>query len=182
MAQAPARPLIPEHPLSTPVACWAIGGVTLLLLQAVVRLTPIALEPLRRGGLGAVELSAYVGWALVSLYSEGYRGFQRAFVPRSVARAFHLARSAPGPLLVALAPAYAMGLVGARRRRLVTSWTIVAMILVAVTLVRRLPYPWRGVVDGGVVAGLVWGVVSLAITFARALAGSVPEHELDLPT
>jgi hypothetical protein len=167
-------------PLSRAALFWGVGGVALLLVQAVFRLTPIALEPLRLGGLRPLEMGAYVAWVLVSLYSEGYRGFQKGFVPRVVARAYFLARS-PRVLFVVLAPFFCMGLVHARPRRLVTSWIIVLLIIAAIAFVRSLPYPWRGIVDGGVVAGLAYGLVSLTVTFVRALSGDVPNVELDLP-
>jgi hypothetical protein len=177
---APTSEVVGEAPLSRAALYWGIGGVALLLLQAVFRLTPIALEPLRRGGLSAAEVATYALWVLVSLYSEGYRGFQKGFVPRVVGRAFFLAR-APRPWMVVLAPFFCMGLVHARPRRLVTSWAIVLLITAAVVLVRTLPYPWRGIIDGGVVAGLAYGLATLALAFIRALNGDVPAVELDLP-
>jgi hypothetical protein len=152
----------------------------MLLVQALVRLTPIALEPLREGGLTSGQSLIYAAWVLFSLYSEGYRGFQKAFVPRTVARAFYLA-SMPVSGLALIAPLFCMGLVHARPRRLVTSWAIVVAISIAVVLVRRMPDPWRGIVDGGVVVGLGWGLVSLLLTFAQALRGKVPSYPLDLP-
>jgi hypothetical protein len=159
---------------------WGVGGVALLLMQAVFRLTPVALEPLRLGGLGGWEIATYAAWVVMSLYSEGYRGFQKSFVPRVVARAFFLART-PRPIFVLLAPLFYMGLFHARPRRLLISWTIVLLITAAIALVRTLPYPWRGIIDGGVVVGLGYGLVSLLFTFTRALAGNVPAVELDLP-
>jgi hypothetical protein len=162
------------------VATWGVLGVFLLLSQAVVRLTPIALEPLFAGGLTLLQATVYAVWVLVSLYSEGYRGFQKAFVPRTVARAFYLA-TLPLSVYSFLAPLFCMGLVHARPRRLVTSWSVVLAITLAVIAVRRLPYPWRGIVDGGVVVGLFWGLVSLSATFVRAARGSVPSYPLDLP-
>jgi len=171
----------PTPPHSRGVAIWGVLGVGLLLLQAVVRLTPIALEPFVHGaGLTPLQAAIYVGWVVTSLYTEGYRGFQKAFVPRTVARAFHLP-SIGRPLLGALAPAFCMGLIHATRRRLITSWTIVLTIVTAVVLVRRLPSPWRAVVDGGVVAGLVYGIVALGLAFRQALRGAVPVYPLDLP-
>jgi hypothetical protein len=152
----------------------------LLLSQAVVRLTPVALEPLVVGGLTPLQVAVYVGWVLVSIYSEGYRGFQKAFVPRTVARAFHLA-TLPLSINSLFAPLFCMGLIHARRRRLVTSWSVVCAITLAVIAVRRLPYPWRGIVDGGVVVGLGYGLLSLSATFVRALRGNVPSYPLDLP-
>jgi len=177
---APTTEALGEARLSRAALYWGVGGVALLLLQAVFRLTPIAVEPLRRGGLSAAEVATYAVWVVVSLYSEGYRGFQKGFVPRVVGRAFYLART-PRPLMVALAPFFCMGLVHARRRRLIVSWSIVLLITAAVAFVRSLPYPWRGIVDGGVVAGLAYGLASLAVTFVRALNGEVPAGELDLP-
>jgi hypothetical protein len=167
-------------PFSALTATWGVLGVGLLLMQAVVRLTPVALEPLVQGGLTTGQAMVYAAWVVTSLYAEGYRGFQKAFVPRTVARAFHLARTGR-PLLMALAPVYCMGLIHATRRRMITSWTIVLAIALAVVFVRRLPAPWRGVVDGGVVAGLLYGVVALALEFRRALRGAVPAYPLDLP-
>ena len=172
---------VPARAVSPLVAYWGVLGVALLLTQAIVRLSLVAVDPFVSGrGLTGFETAVCVAWIAVSLHSEGYRGFQKAFVPRTVARAFHLA-SAPRPLLVALAPAFCMGLVHARPRRLVTSWSIVTLIVLAVVLVRRLPTPWRSIVDLGVVAGLVYGIVALIAAFVRALRGNVPVYPLDLP-
>jgi hypothetical protein len=172
---------VPPRPISRLVAWWGVLGVALLLIQAVVRLTAVAVDPFVSGrGLTVFEAAVCVVWVLVSLHSEGYKGFQKSFVPRTVARAFHLAAE-PRPLLVALAPAFCMGLVHARPRRLITSWSVVGLIVLAVMLVRQLPAPWRSIVDLGVVAGLAWGLVALVVTFARALRGDVPHYPLDLP-
>jgi hypothetical protein len=167
-------------PFSALVATWGVIGVGILLVQALVRLTPIALEPLSEGSLTTGQALLYAGWVLVSLYSEGYRGFQKAFVPRTVARAFHLA-SMPFSVHSLIAPLFCMGLVHATARRVVISWSVVAAITFAVVVVRRLPQPWRGIIDGGVVVGLLWGLLSLGWTFARALRGTVPSYPLDLP-
>jgi hypothetical protein len=161
---------------------WGVLGVVLLLLQAVIKLTLIAVDPFVTGrGLTPFEWAVCVAWIGLSLYSEGYRGFQKAFVPRVVARAFHLA-SQPRPLFVVFAPAFAMALFHARPKRLVVSWMVVGLIALAVVAVRHLPVPWRSIVDIGVVAGLVWGLASLLVTFARALRGDVPDFALDLPS
>lgn len=171
----------PRARASRLVAVWAVLGVAVLLLQAVIRLGLVAVDPFVTGrGLSPFETSVCVAWVAFSIYAEGYRGFQKAFVPRTVARAFHLA-SEPRLLWVVLAPAYAMALVHAKPRRLVVSWLLVALIVLAVTFVRRLPTPWRSVVDAGVVVGLAWGLTSLVATFARALRGEVPAYPLDLP-
>ena len=177
---APTTEALGAPPLSRVALYWGVGGVAMLLVQALVRLTPIALEPLRRGDLGTLEAATYFAWVLVSLYSEGYRGFQKGFVPRVVGRAYFLAR-APRLVFILLAPLFCMGLVHARPRRLVISWMVVLLITAAVVFIRVLPYPWRGIIDGGVVAGLAYGLASLAVAFVRALSGDVPAGELDLP-
>lgn len=139
----------------------------LLLGQALVRLTPIALEPLIEGTLTLMQAALYAGWVLFSAYTEGYRAFQLGFAPRVVRRAFELA-AAPKPLFVLLAPAYCMTLFAAPRTRMAISWTVTICVVIAVVLVRRLEQPWRGIIDGGVVVGLSWGVVCLVRELIRA--------------
>jgi len=162
------------------IAGWAIVGVLAFLVRAVWSLVPHVVGAWRDAGLGIHHHILAGIWIVLMLYSEGYKGFQKAFSPRVVARAVHLARQ-PHWLYVIIAPAYAMGLVGARTRRMIVSWSVVAAIVAAVLLVRHLHQPWRGVVDSGVVAGLAWGTLSLVIIAGRAACGRVPEVSLDLP-
>lgn len=93
-------------------------------------------------------------------YAEGYRGFHRAFAPRVVARASYL-KAHPRPLHVVLAPVFCMGYIYATRKRKLLSFGLSSMIVCFVLLVRLLPQPWRGIVDAGVVTGLVLGIVSI---------------------
>jgi hypothetical protein len=163
------------------VVWWAVLGVVLMLLQAIIKLGIVAAAPFVSGsGLTSLESAVCAAWVLVNVYAEGYRGFQKAFVPRTVARAFHLARE-PRPLFVLFAPFYAMALFHARPKRLAISWALVVFIVLAVVFIRRLPVPWRSIVDAGVVAGLAWGTVSLLATFVRALRGDIASYPLDLP-
>lgn len=159
------------------IATWGVLGVTALLGQAIFRLTPIALEPILDGSLTAATGSLYVAWVLVNGYTEGYRAFQKRFCPRVVGRSFHLAAH-PRPLHVLFAAPYAMALFHARRRNLIVSWVTVLAIVSVVLAVRLLPQPWRGIIDGGVVVGLVWGVIALWVIHIRAIAtGDVPLPE-----
>jgi hypothetical protein len=161
------------------VPLWGVGGVLLLLAQAIVKLTPYALEA-ARSGMSALEWAAYVGWTAFNAYAEGYRGFQKSFSPRVVARAMWL-RDHPRPLWVILAPLFCMAMIHARRRRLIAAWILLAGIVAIVVVVRLLPQPWRGIVDSGVVVGLVWGGASMVVSFVRALRGHVPPDD-SLPT
>ena len=160
---------------------WSVGGVLALLAQAIVRLLPRALEPILDGSLDVVATLAYLAAIAGMAYTEGYRGFQQRFSPRVVVRALHLAKH-PKPLLVVLAPLYAMALIHATRRRLLGSWLLLLGIVVLILLVSMLAQPWRGAVDAGVVVGLSWGAIATAVMLARALRGSPPDVDPDLPS
>lgn len=43
---------------------------------------------------------------------------------------------------------YSMGLFHATRKRLIVSWSFIFGIATIVAAVKRLPYPWRSVIDG----------------------------------
>jgi hypothetical protein len=160
------------------IVAWSVGGVLALLGKAIWQLAPYAWEI--RHGLTPAQVAACAAWCAFMLFAEGYRGFQKAFSPRVVARAFELARN-PRWHWVMLGPAYAMALVHARPRRLVVSWILLAGIVALVVLVRRIPQPWRGIVDAGVVLGLAWGAVSIVIFAVRAALGHAPEVDPGLP-
>lgn len=161
-------------------AVWGVLGFSALLVQALLRLTPVALEPVRDGSLTGVQIAIYALWVLFMAYSEGYRGFQKQFSPRMAVRAMHLSRH-PRPLLVALAPVFCMGLIHATRKRLIVAWSLLIGIVLLVIGVRALSQPWRGIIDGGVVVGLGWGLLSVLWYFVRALFGHPPDVSPDLP-
>jgi hypothetical protein len=173
----PARPSTVGGRLIT---LWAIGGVLGLLLQAIVRLLPRALEPLRDGSLDAPAALAYLGAIGFMAYGEGYRGFQQRFSPRAVVRALHLG-AYPRPLLAVAAPLVAMGLIHATRRRLIGSWLLLLGIVGLIVMVSQLAQPWRGAIDAGVVVGLSWGGLATAWMLVQALRGHPPEVDPELP-
>ncbi len=158
---------------------WAIGGVVLILLQAVGRLTPRALS-IFDGELSALQWLLTIGWVGFMAYGESYRGFHLNFNPRVVVRAAGIA-DRPTPLRIGLAPLVAMGLIDATPRRLLVSRLLVGGIVVLVLLVRLLPDPWRGMVDLGVVVGLLLGVVSLVGMAVQAASGSPPQVAAEFP-
>ena len=61
------------------IVLWSVGGVIALLVQAIVRLLPRALEPILDGSLDAVAALAYLAAIAFMAYTEGYRGFQQRF-------------------------------------------------------------------------------------------------------
>jgi hypothetical protein len=105
-------------------------------------------------------------------WMEGYRGFQLRFCPRVVARLQGLSRPGCPPALRLLAPFHCLGLLGLPRRELIGGWSLLIGIVTLVLLIRLLPQPWRGIVDGGVLVGLGWGAAAVAIMGGRALLGA----------
>ncbi|MCA9655645.1 MAG: hypothetical protein H6712_00370 [Myxococcales bacterium] len=158
---------------------WGVAGVVALLVQPLLRLTPMALEAIQ-SDLSGLQWTVLAAWLVVNAHAEGYRGFHRRFSPRVVARAQVIARS-PRPLWVVLAPLFCMSLFHASRRGLWVARILVLAIVLLVMGVRQLSQPWRGIVDAGVVLGLTIGTVSLLYYFVAALLGRVPPVPPDLP-
>lgn len=192
-AEAAARPSSPAGLL---VMAWGCLGVAYVLFNPIKRLAPLALLPWGANAdsphfLGGLGWGAYVAFAAFMAYAEGYKGFQTKFCPLVVARSCGLASAGRGPgavgalawaLKVVLAPFYAMGLFHANSKRLAVSWGMVFGISAVVAVCKRVPAPWRSVVDGGVVVGLSWGVASILCLLARTVAtGAAPAVDPQLP-
>lgn len=177
--QAPGVRDQPHSPLGWLGVVWGIGGVCATLVSAVVRLAPRAFEPVR-DGMSTLEWSAWLGSIAFMAYTEGYKGFQRNFSPRVVARALHL-RANPRPLHVAFAPLFCMALFHASRVRLIVAWVVLLGVVTLVTIVRGFPQPWRGIVDAGVIVGLTWGVAAIVVFAVRGLSGRSLPVEPGLP-
>ena len=151
-------------------AFWGIGGLSLLFGSALFRLYPYAEE------LGALSLTWYHWLALAASlvfmgYAEGYKGFHLKFSPRAAARALYL-KNNPTVARVVLAPLFCMGFFHATRKRKIVAYSLTAMIILLIVLVRHLPQPWRGIVDAGVLLGLGWGLVSVWLFSAKAFLGA----------
>jgi hypothetical protein len=113
-------------------------------------------------------------------YAEGYKGFQKAFSPRTAARARYL-RLNPRVVPVILAPFFCMGYFHATKRRKITSISLTLGIIVLIVLVSFVTQPWRGIIDAGVVVGLAWGVVSLLIFSFQALGQEHYRYSPEVP-
>lgn len=172
---APMKPSVSSH--------WGVVGVMAILANAIGRLAPIAAEPFKRGGLASFHWASYAVMIVVFAYVEGYKAFQLKFSPLVVSRAFTLGPQ--GGRATALrsmfAPFYSMGLFHATRKRKIISWTISLAVIAIVGAVKRLPYPWRSIVDAGVVSGLTWGVTSIGCIYVKALRGNLPDVSTELP-
>ena len=160
-------------------AFWGLAGVILLLGSAVYRLTPLAIDAFSLPWYWN-HWAAFVVWVFFMAYAEGYRAFQKAFCPRVAARARYLLTHR-NILHTLFAPLFCMAYFHAPRRRQVTSLSVTAGIIVLVILVRLLDQPWRGIIDGGVVVGLAWGLVSLAVFGFQALTADEFPYAPEVP-
>lgn len=162
---------------------WGVVGMIAILANAIGRLAPIAAEPFMRGGLSPLHWASYAAAIAMFAYVEGYKAFQLKFSPLVVSRAFTLGPEGGRctPLRAVFAPFYSMGLFHATRKRKIISWSVSIAVLLIVGAVKRLPYPWRSIVDAGVVAGLTWGATSIAWIYAKALRGTLPTVSTELP-
>ena len=138
---------------------WGIGGIILLLSFAVYRLAPMALA-LESLPLSLLHWAALIFSIVYMAYAEGYKGFHRGFAPRVVIRASYLGQH-PRVSHLLLAPIFCMGYIYATRRRKLLSFGLSTMIVCFVLIARMLPQPWRGIVDAGVVTGLIIGIGSI---------------------
>mmetsp|Transcript_8457 Transcript_8457/g.13359 ORF Transcript_8457/g.13359 Transcript_8457/m.13359 type:complete len:281 (-) Transcript_8457:99-941(-) len=161
---------------------WGASGVVYILAKAIKRVLPIALEPFAKGEgvvpLTQFQLAAYVITCLWFAYVEGYKGFQLKFAPLVVSRSFTLGFSSPIHHLL-LAPLYSMGLFHATKKRMIISWSVSTGVALIVAAVKQLPYPWRNIVDAGVVVGLSWGSISILGGYIISLATGIAPIDVD---
>lgn len=157
-------------------AVWGVAGIAAVLVYAAASLGAHALQAVA-AGLGPLEWTVLTVNTAFMAWAEGYRGFQCRFSPRVAARALDLYER-PTVLRVLLAPLFCVGYFGATRRLQRTVCIGTGLILLAVLLFNRLDQPWRGILDAGVMVGLMWGTLSLLwaswATFRerRALVGA----------
>jgi hypothetical protein len=158
---------------------WASIGVSGLLAFAIWRLTQKAWDAYVLG-LSPFQWLLTVVVCVFLAYTEGRRGFQERFSPRTAARIRYL-RDHPNGVHTLLAPVFAMGFYRATRRTLVTAWSLTIGIALLVFLVHKLDQPWRGIIDAGVVVGLSWGLVSLIWAIFQALTQPAFEASPEVP-
>lgn len=158
---------------------WGLGGVIILLTSAVFRLANLSIEAFgytwdwRHWTVFVINLAFMA-------HSEGYNAFQKSFAPRVVARAQALAQN-PSPLRLLLAPLFCMGYFHATRRRLISAYALSIGIVTLITIFHYISQPWRGILDCGVVVGLAWGIVSIAVFAFKTWRGQGPFHSAELP-
>jgi hypothetical protein len=159
---------------SAALAAWGVLGVVSVILNALKRLFPIAIQPFIQKDMDTFHWVAYGLWVMYMIYAEGYKAFHLKFSPFIVKRAILLYQN-PSIVKCLLAGPYCMGLFSATKTRLMISWGITIGVFGLVSVVKILPYPWRSIIDGGVVAGLSVGTLSTLWHFIMALLGKIPD-------
>lgn len=163
---------MPSQPAQTKItgilaASWALAGFLLLLSKAIVALSLVTWQALSYP-LSPLHWLALLANVVFMAWSEGYKGFQQGFSPRFARRAKFLMHS--GNIVERLlAPLYCMHFFNAPRRRMVVSYALLLMILAFIFMFSLIPQPWRGILDAGVVVGLVWGLLSTVYACAKIL-------------
>jgi len=160
-------------------AFWGVAGVSLLLAFAVYRLSMIAIDAFSYHFLWYHWL-LLVGNTIFMAHSEGYKGFQKGFSPRVVARALYL-KFNPNPLYITFAPLFCMGYFYTTRRRLIIAYVMTLGIVLLVILFNQISQPWRGILDAGVVVGLSWGVISIIAYYIQAMGGGEFAFSAEVP-
>jgi len=166
------------HQMTSGRRAWAMFGVCqviTILGSAIRRLVPIALQPFANKDLLAHHWVMFFASAAIMAYVEGYRAFHLKFAPLVVKRSFGLAER-KGFVNCLLAGPFSMGLIGATRKRTIVSWGVSIGVFSVVYVVKKLPYPWRPIVDVGVISGLTVGSLSIVFHCAKALLeGKLPD-------
>jgi len=168
--------------LGTLAAWWGVFGTVVVLAYAIMHLLPVALEAFT-SSLNFLHWTALIMNTVFMAYSEGYRGFSCSFSPRVAERASRL-RMRPTWLRGVLAPLYCVGYFDAPWRVKSTVYALTIGIVILVQLVHFLEQPWRGILDAGVIVGLLWGTCATLIAAIRALHGpsTTPTYEPTKPS
>jgi hypothetical protein len=149
---------------------WGVLQVSTLIGNAVYRLIPVALQPFQKNDLQPYQWGLYLAFCSFMGYFQGYKGFQKKFAPLVVSRAFNLYNNL-SILNLLLAGPYSMGMFNASKKRMIASWGLAIGVSALAKFVKYLSYPYKSIVDGGVVFGLSYGTTSLLFCAVGALFG-----------
>jgi len=159
---------------------WGLLGFTLLIASAIVRLSRYIVD-LAHHSLSISQWLFMIGFAVFMFYAEGYKGFHLKLSPRFAARA-HALRKQPKMIPFLLAPFFCVGYFSATNKRMIASYLLTLMIIGFVLIVSRFSQPWRGMVDFGVVLGLVVGLISIWYWWIRVNVGGDRNQDPEFPS
>lgn len=162
------------------LAGWGVIQVLSILGNAIKRLAPLAIQPIIQKDLLPTQIVVMVLWCSYMIYTEGYQTFQLKYSPLVVKRAFGLSNNLSIMNCLFAGP-YCMGLFGATKKRMIISWSVTLGVFGLIKIVKKLPYPWRSIVDAGAVLGLTYGVLAILFQTVRAFFGYISNVDECLP-
>ncbi|MCY4641711.1 MAG: hypothetical protein OXC41_03300 [Gammaproteobacteria bacterium] len=151
-------------------AGWSLAGLLLLLGFAIWRLSLYTIESLHMP-MNWMHWTVFIGFTVFMAHSEGYKGFQKKFSPRFAARTKYLLANSTVTQCI-FAPLFSMGFFHAPKKRIVASICLTIMIVVFIFLFQYIPQPWKGLLDAGVVIGLIWGMISTILFCTKAFSNA----------
>jgi hypothetical protein len=163
----------PITPLALGLALWGIFQVLMILLNAIRRLWSRAMLPLKNRDLNSSQYFLLVSTIIFMMYKEGYEAFQLKYAPLVVRRAFSLYEHDLTIMNTLFTGPFAMGMFTATYKRKLISWSLFLGITGLVQIVKRLKYPYRNIVDCGVVAGLSYGSIAILIITIKVLYNGI---------
>ena len=174
----------PGFPMSTVLpSAFAISFLTYNLVKSIRRIVPIAFAPIIGDmTLTPFQQAIYIINMLYFAYAEGYKGFQKKLGPLVVSRSLTLDYKTSPLHHVIFGSFYSMGYFHATKKRKILSISVSSIIVLVIIGVKRLPSPWKNIIDGGVVVGLSWGVAAIVVGYLKAiLSGVRPTADPCLP-
>lgn len=178
-SSATAAAGVPEEvPRSRLAMAWGALGCSCYLSYGMKKVMPIVMNGLQMMDTG-FHWSLLFMTLLFFAYFEGYKGFQKGFSPRVVTRAWVVAERSSNTTALpfwhkVMAPWFCIGYFHGTRKRVITSWCVTAGIFLIVIGVKKMPNPYRAIVDAGVMLGLSWGAISIIVIYVRSLASGKP--------
>ena len=160
-------------------ASWGVIGFSLLLGFSTWRLSLNLFEALQMP-LSWTHWLVFIIFLAFMVYSEGYKGFQKSFSPRFAARFKHLLYNTT-PVRLLLAPLFCMSYFHASKRRIIATFALTIAIITFLLLFGLIPQPWRGLLDAGVVAGLIWGMVTTTLCCIRVFTDDTLHYDAEMP-
>lgn len=158
---------------------WSVLGLLILLGFAVWQLCSNTIAAFQMP-LNWTHWLIFTLFFVFMAYSEGYKGFQKRFSPRFAARAKHLLRN-PTLLHLLLAPLFCMGYFHATKKRIIATFSLTVMIVIFVLSFQFMPQPWRGILDAGIVIGLIWGMIATVLFYIKAFTDDQYSCDPELP-
>ena len=160
---------------------WGITGVTLLIGTAIIRLFGKAQVAFSgEYQLTAIHWCVLVAFSLFMLITEGYRGFQKKFSPRTAARTHFLYLNTTLKRLI-FAPLFCMGYFDANKKTRIIATSLTVGIILLILMMRFVPQPWRGLLDVGVVLGLSYGLISYYCFLVKVFTKKNHGHSPEMP-